>query len=382
MKICVYAIASNEELIARDWARTVVPEADGVYVLNTGSFDETSKVLKECGVHVADREPTNREWRFDEARNEALALVPEDTDFVVCLDLDDTISRDWRRELEDVINDRGMDADRVCYTYRDDFFAEGHPNHEYTVGRIHKRHGYKWRGIVHESLEYTGEGIEHVANARRIRVDNCRGHLSDAHLPLLQRAVAEDPSSRIQHRLCRAYCLAEEWGKCISAAEVLLRCTDAHCVERGSACRYEGLAYLNRGDRESAVNCFERGCKEDASHRECLMELMNLYTKERAWDKVIEVSDRIFEIDLPTDDSFTECDCWREKPLLLYADALWNIGRTLEASEVYAFAYGTFGDVCRTWSRFTARCQRSNSWHVNSGRKSYASYSTGTCRHP
>lgn len=373
MKICVYAIASNEEKFAERWAESVVPEADGVYVLNTGSFDKTSEILKEHGVHVTEREPINREWRFDEARNESLALVPEDADFVLCIDLDEVISKGWRKELEEALL-KSDGATRVHYTYVWDHFPNGDPARVFTFDKIHARHGYRWKRPVHEILEKTSEGDEVVALVRRIRID----HWPDSskgrggYLPLLKTAVAEDPDPQLHYYLCREYCFHEEWDNCISACEAFLSRRIGWYAERASARRYEGLAYLGRGDVQSAINCFESGYREDASHRECLMELMRLYTKRREWDKVIEVSGRLFDSGSPTDDYITELVCWREEPLLLYADALWNVGRTSEASEVYAFAHGAFGArSSRTWDRFNCRCPRSNDWHLNYGRASH-----------
>ena len=59
MKVCVYAIAKNEEKFARRWLDSM-SEADGVYVLDTGSSDETVRLLKEGGAIVEQRifEPT------------------------------------------------------------------------------------------------------------------------------------------------------------------------------------------------------------------------------------------------------------------------------------------------------------------------------------
>ena len=66
-------------------------EADGVYVLYTGSTDDSIKLLRECGVHV-ERKEINP-WRFDVARNESLKMVPGDADICVCIDLDEIIEK-------------------------------------------------------------------------------------------------------------------------------------------------------------------------------------------------------------------------------------------------------------------------------------------------
>ena len=69
MKVCVYAIAKNEEKFAARWAQSM-KEADEIFVLDTGSTDETVKILEENGVQVSVQkiEP----WRFDKARNASL----------------------------------------------------------------------------------------------------------------------------------------------------------------------------------------------------------------------------------------------------------------------------------------------------------------------
>ena len=84
-KVCVYAIAKNEEKFVKRWYESV-KEADDIYVLDTGSTDNTKELLKELGVHV--NEIILDPFRFDLARNESLNLVPLDTDICVCLDLD------------------------------------------------------------------------------------------------------------------------------------------------------------------------------------------------------------------------------------------------------------------------------------------------------
>lgn len=83
MKISVYAICKNEEKFAARWAASM-QEADQVVVLDTGSTDGTVEQLRQAGVQVYEKkiEP----WRFDVARNEALALVDDDTDICICTD--------------------------------------------------------------------------------------------------------------------------------------------------------------------------------------------------------------------------------------------------------------------------------------------------------
>ena len=75
MKLYVYAICRDEAKFAARWMVSM-SEADGVYVLDTGSSDGSPEQLEELGAHVARRQI--QPWRFDDARNLSLDLTPED----------------------------------------------------------------------------------------------------------------------------------------------------------------------------------------------------------------------------------------------------------------------------------------------------------------
>ena len=74
-KVCVYAITKNEEKFVDRWCKSM-SEADEIYVLDTGSTDNTVELLKKNGVNVKVK--VFDEWRFDVARNESLSLLPDD----------------------------------------------------------------------------------------------------------------------------------------------------------------------------------------------------------------------------------------------------------------------------------------------------------------
>ena len=80
MKVCVYAIALNEAHFAARLAASC-READMVLVADTGSTDDTVAALRAEGVVVESI--SVKPWRFDDARNAALALIPDDID--VCI---------------------------------------------------------------------------------------------------------------------------------------------------------------------------------------------------------------------------------------------------------------------------------------------------------
>ena len=116
LKICVYAITKNEEKFAERWYNSM-KEADEVYVLDTGSTDNTVEKLRKLGAKVTIKEI--KPWRFDVARNESLKLVPKDCDVCVCTDLDEVLCPGWREKVELLWKD-GVNNQRYNYNWSHD----------------------------------------------------------------------------------------------------------------------------------------------------------------------------------------------------------------------------------------------------------------------
>lgn len=84
MKIAVYTIAKNEEKFVEKWAESC-KDADYRFILDTGSTDKTVELARAAGVEVAVASISP--WRFDDARNISLGLLPADIDICVALDM-------------------------------------------------------------------------------------------------------------------------------------------------------------------------------------------------------------------------------------------------------------------------------------------------------
>ena len=165
MKVSVYTIARNEVANVAAWVAQLA-DADEVTVCDTGSSDGTDAQLTAlgCRVYPIVVEP----FRFDLARNTALALVAGDADLCVVVDLDERISDGWRKELERVWQ---PETQRVLVTCSAPVAAAGtitplaRPDRFTDNRRIHRRRGYLWKYPCHESLVWHGLGPDAVTDS-------------------------------------------------------------------------------------------------------------------------------------------------------------------------------------------------------------------------
>ena len=329
MNICVYAIAKNESKFAARWAASMA-EADAVYVLDTGSEDNTVSILKEKGVHVSEAriEP----WRFDAARNASLALLPEDTDVCVCTDLDEMFEPGWRSKLE---NAWQPGVTRASYRYTWSFEADGSEGRVFWLDKIHCRHGYTWTHPVHEVLTWQGEGREN-----RITVEGMQlNHRADPeksraqYLPLLELSVREAPEDdRNTHYLGREYFFYQRWDDCIRTLKKHLSLPSATWKdERCASMRYIAKAYLGKGDEAAAEQWFWRAMAEAPYLREPFLDLAWLKYKQADWEAVVYLTGLALKIQERTRSYITENAFWGSLPWDLRALGFFYTGQTEKA---------------------------------------------------
>ncbi len=146
MKIAVYTIALNEEQNVQEWYDSA-KDADYLLIADTGSTDKTIRLAKKLGIHVF--KISVKPWRFDDARNAALALLPDDIDMCISLDMDERLSDGWREKLESIEPDVTQIFYKYVWGYRDPQ-SRTQPQSVVIINKVHARHGYRWKYLVHE----------------------------------------------------------------------------------------------------------------------------------------------------------------------------------------------------------------------------------------
>ncbi|MBR4361046.1 MAG: tetratricopeptide repeat protein [Clostridia bacterium] len=329
MKIIVYAICKNEEKFAARWAVSM-GEADGIYVLDTGSTDKTAEILREKGAHVT--EEIISPWRFDAARNASLELVPEDADICVCTDLDEVFHPGWRTALE---RSWQPGTTRASYRYTWNFESDGREGHVFWLDKIHCRRGYRWTHPVHEVLTWQGDGEEKRVTAEGVQLD----HHPDPeksraqYLPLLELAVRESPEDdRNIHYLGREYLYYGRWDDCIATLMRHLRLPTATWAdERCASMRYIAQAYRAKGDDRTAETWYARAAAEAPHLREPYMDWARMLYSLEDWEGVAFLTGRALAITRRERTYITEGAAWGSEPWDLRAIALYRLGRLREA---------------------------------------------------
>lgn len=227
MKICVYAIMRNEQSNVAPWAETTV-DADMRFVLDTGSRDRT---VPELSLHGIPTESVSIDpFRFDDARNMALALAPE-ADLYLRLDADERLPDDWHRQIEEVYDPR-----IPRYQYR----VHNNGGIWETIIRddLHQRQGFRWRYPTHEVLV----GPRPVIHLPRFVVEHTspperRSH-HETNLAVLEAATLEYPGDhRMQFYFARELFYVGAWIRSREEMSKFLAMPDGWGAERAEGYR-------------------------------------------------------------------------------------------------------------------------------------------------
>ena len=283
-KIAVYAICKNEEQFVDRWVQSMT-EADEIFVLDTGSTDNTVEKLKNLGINVT-QEIINP-WRFDIARNRSLDLVPENYDICVCTDLDEVFEEGWRVKLEEIWDDN---ITRLGYNYNWSLDENNNPIVNFYIEKIHTRHNYIWTHPVHEVLTYTKNEPEVKKFTDEITVnhypDNTKSRGS--YLPLLELSVEENPDDdRNMHYLGREYMYYGKWNESIDTLIKHLNLPSATWKdERCASMRFIARCYQHLNRFDEARMWLDKAIKEAPYLRDPYLEMALLEYKQNNFSEV------------------------------------------------------------------------------------------------
>jgi len=336
LRVGVYAIAKDEAKYVTTWAASAV-DADVRLLVDTGSTDGTVELARAAGVTVHTVHV--RPWRFDVARNAALALLPDDLDYCIALDLDEVLQPGWRAALEQA-HAQGLTRPRYRYVWS--WLADGSEGLVYHGDKIHTRHGYRWRCPVHETLapsDPTAERVGVVPMAIHHHPDGVKSRAS--YLPLLKLAVEESPADdRLAHYYARELYYAGNTEPAIREFQRHLALPSATWrPERAASMGY--LARLTHENPALAESWALRACAEAPERREPWVVLAELRHARKDWPGCYAAATRATAITERPLEYLCDPSAWGALPHDLLAVSGFNLARGL-------------GETVRTHGRLAA----------------------------
>jgi len=329
MKIAVYTISKNEEQFVKRWYESA-KEADYLLIADTGSSDSTVEIAKSLGINVFEINVSP--WRFDDARNASLALIPADIDYCIALDMDEILVEGWRQELEKI--DPTVTRPRYKFTWN--FNEDGTPGLQFSGTKIHSRHGYRWKHPVHEIITpdrindiegWVGLEIHHHA-------DNSKSRSS--YLPLLKQSVIEDPNDdRNVFYYGRELFFYKEYALAAEQFKNHLNLPKATWKPE----RAQSMRYLAKCELDNQEYWILKSIEECPGRRESLVDAASYYYNTGNWDKCSYYSSAALDITEKPLDYLCEAEAWGWLPYDLKAIADYNLGRYKDALEAGEKAY-------------------------------------------
>jgi glycosyltransferase involved in cell wall biosynthesis len=274
LKIAIYTIALNEARHVDRW-RSSVNEADYLVVADTGSTDGTAKRLSAAGVQV--HRIGIHPWRFDDARNASLALVPADADVCISLDMDEFMMPGWRAAVESA----WPGATRLSYNFAPNHNGSGTAAHVIRKSKIHARRGYRWKRIIHEDLQPTDAHEKH-AETDAVLIGQIQDPTKDRsqYRSMLERAHAEDPDdSQICFWLARDLMYAGFDQRSAEKYRAYLDLPTSTWPDE----RCEAMRFLARVEPHRKREWLQTSVAEAPHRRELWLDLAEFFHAERNW---------------------------------------------------------------------------------------------------
>lgn len=153
--ISLCMIVKNEEKTLPRCLESTAGLFDEIIIADTGSEDATIETAKKYTDKVYDFE-----WcdDFSAARNFAFSKAV--CDYIMWLDADDVILKTDYEKFVSLKNSLDGSQDVIMIPYNTAFDENGSPSFSFCRERIFKRsRGFKWKGRVHEAVEYSGNVV-------------------------------------------------------------------------------------------------------------------------------------------------------------------------------------------------------------------------------
>lgn len=328
MKTAIYTISKNEAHNVDSFMQSV--NGCPVYVLDTGSTDNTVELFEKHGANVVQK--IISPWRFDIARNEALALVPHDVDVCISIDLDERFDPGWQDKLKSE-----WSGNVGSYFYIAEWADEDCtiPSVQSPRTRLHSRHDYEWHRRIHEVIR-PRTGVKQDWCSTSIVVKHYQTGGRRNYEPALKKLIEENPTDADAWlQLASERHQKNNFGEALAAYRSYIEAT--HSDER------EVLRYRRAHAWINIAQCLHKLGRNDEMIRAFLSAIAAEPNCREAWTHFSHVALQMgnpqlaygsamtaYNIKQPPYHAATEAACWGELPKQIADHAFGIIMKTGE----------------------------------------------------
>ena len=335
LKLTIYGICKNEIVNIKKYI-DCFHKADYLCILDTGSTDGTWEYLQEAqkkysNLIIAQKIITP--WRYDEARNESLTLVPKDTTIYFMMDLDELIEDEgWVDIIKNAWDPLFL---RGAYTYNRQIDPVSKTIiQQFTEYRIHNN-SWHYKGIVHEQLC-------NITNTRDFLLDECIQvpitvwHYStnpnrEMYIELCERGVEEEPLNWLMHlQLAAEYEVHEQLDKAIIEYRKILAEQDILSPPEIGRCYASlGRALVNSNKEEEGIAVLNKGIITVPDYSDNYFFLAEVYYRQNKFKETYDLCKQGIE-NCFNNYWCTIINCNSYFPYLLMGISLYNLGNMIE----------------------------------------------------
>lgn len=232
IKLSACVITKNEEKNIPGWLKCMGNIADEIIVVDTGSTDDTTKLVQEAGAKLY-----HFKWINDFAAAKNYAIEQATGDWIMFLDADETFTVESQKVLRQEMERFNRDTSVACLLCRLLDIDVDNDNRVFNTAllpRIFRRSPYiRYKGTIHEQLE-NSQGNKKMVFAEKLEI-NHTGYSSsiirsktERNLPIMLKELDqvgnEKERLRLYPYLMDAYNILGQYDKTIYYAE---KCIDA-----------------------------------------------------------------------------------------------------------------------------------------------------------
>lgn len=149
--LSIVIITFNEADIIEQCLQSIDNFGDEIIIIDSYSTDNTTQIAKKYGAKIYERALDS----FAEQRNFALKHVQGT--WVLYLDADEIVTADFKKEVQDVINQKGDNAPTGYFIRRDTYYFGKRWGFIDQLERLFLVKNFsKWTGVVHETAHTQG----------------------------------------------------------------------------------------------------------------------------------------------------------------------------------------------------------------------------------